>query len=295
MRSGLGAGYAAARAICRKNARSFYFASHLLPREQRRHAYAVYGFCRGIDDAVDDGDPATVGGRLAEFRGVLDAAYAGGEGPSPALAAFAETVRACEIPKSHFLDLARGCEMDLTVSRYATWAELEVYCYRVAGVVGLIMCRVFGVRDEAALRRAVEYGNAMQLTNILRDVREDWERGRVYLPEEDLARYGVTEQQIASGLMTDGFRKLMAFEVARAREMFAAGAEGLRMIPGFRCRLTACAMGVIYSGILGALERQGLDPFAGRARLSAGEKVGRLAAAWRLASRGEGEDMPTVF
>jgi phytoene synthase len=296
----LASGYRAARDICRRHARSFHFASHFLPSDRRRHAYAVYAFCRGIDDAVDDGDPATVGQRLAAFRRILDASYDGGLPPDAseqgrALLAFSETVRACAIPREHFLDLARGCEMDLTISRYATWPDLENYCYHVAGVVGLIMCRVFGVHDAAALRCAVTFGNAMQLTNILRDVKEDWDRGRIYLPTEDLARFGVTEQQIASGLMTPGLRHLMTFEVARARTMFLSGAEGLVHVPAGGTRLTACAMGVIYAGILTALEREQLNPFAGRARLSLPQKLARLPAAWRLARRNSASPVPDVF
>ena len=295
-------GFAAARAICRRHARSFYFASAFLPREKRQRAYAVYAFCRGIDDAVDVGDPARVDEHLAAFARTLESVYAGEletQGLAPeqrlALRAFAETVKVCEIPKSYFLDLAHGCRMDLTVRRYATWAELERYCYHVAGVVGLIMCRVFGLEDRSAEAQAVQMGNAMQLTNILRDVEEDWGRGRVYLPEEDLERFGVTEQQIASRLVTPGLTELMRFEIARARGLYETAAEGLRRLPRDGSRLTACAMAVIYAGILGAIERQGCDPFAGRARLSFVEKVRRIPLAWRLARVRPGDALPKVF
>ena len=114
-----------------------------------------------------------------------------------------------ELPKQYFLDLLAGCRMDLTVSRYQNWEELEKYCYRVAGVVGLIMSRVFNVRDEAALKNAVGMGNAMQLTNILRDVREDRDRGRIYLPLEDMVRFGYTEADLAAGIVNENLRGLM--------------------------------------------------------------------------------------
>lgn len=294
--------YAAARSICRRHARSFYFASAFLPKEKRQRAYAVYAFCRGIDDAVDVGDPAKVDERYAAFARTLDSVYGGEldvrgvpEEQGLALKAFADTVRVCEIPRSFFLDLAEGCRMDLTVTRYATWAELERYCYHVAGVVGLIMCRVFGLREAGAEAQAVQMGNAMQLTNILRDVEEDWGRGRVYLPGEDLERFGVTEQQIASRLVTPGLVELIRFEIRRARGLYEAGAEGLRHLPDDGSRLTACAMAVIYAGILGAIEQQGCNPFAGRARLGFVRKLGRVPGAWRLAKAKAGAPLPKVF
>lgn len=298
----MSAEYAAAKAICRRHARSFYFSSFFLGGAKRKHAYAVYAFCRGIDDAVDTGDPALVDQRYAAFARTLDSVYEGsldvsgmGDEQRLALAAFAETVRVCSIPKAYFLDLAHGCRMDLTVTRYATWAELERYCYHVAGVVGLIMCKVFGLADESAQANAVMMGNAMQLTNILRDVEEDWAKGRVYLPAEDLERFGVTEQHLASRLCTQGMKDLIRFEVDRARQMYYQGAEGLAALPGDGSRLTACAMAVIYAGILGAIEREGHNPFAGRARLSFAQKIKKIPGAVKLSKRRRGEDLPRVF
>lgn len=294
--------YAAARNICRRHARSFYFSSFFLGRRKRKHAYAVYAFCRGIDDAVDIGDPAGVDQRYAAFARTLDSVYDGplittglADEQALALRAFADTVRVCDIPKMYFLDLAHGCRMDLTISRYATWAELETYCYHVAGVVGLIMCRVFDLRETSAEKQAVLMGNAMQLTNILRDIDEDWTRGRVYLPAEDLARFGVTEQHLASRLLTPGLRDLMTFEIARTRALFTAGAEGLLHLPPDGSRLTASAMAVIYAGILSALERQQLDPFAGRAHLTFAQKIKRIPLALKLSRRKPADSVPAVF
>jgi phytoene synthase len=324
--------FAAAREICRRHARSFYFASTFLPRAKRDAAYAVYAFCRMIDDAIDEDDDAIerddgarptaaaaagrasappdrgptsgLDSRLALFRNRLDDIYSDRVQPPPAavrsearlaLHAFALTARRYEIPKAYFLELAEGCRMDLVISRYSTWAALEQYCYRVAGVVGLIMCRVFGVTHEDASRQAVQMGNAMQLTNILRDVKEDWDRGRLYLPLEDLARFGYGERDLAAGVVNDNFRNLMRFQIRRARALFRDGAAGLSHVANDGSRLTAASMAVVYAGILGAIERQAYDVFAGRAHLSTVQKLRRLPKAWRLARRPKDQPVPEVF
>jgi phytoene synthase len=308
--------FSASRAICKRHAKSFYFASFFLPKHKRNAAYAVYAFCRMIDDAIDQDDASieSAGGsscecggldaRLSLFRDRLDEIYSGTlELPDPefrsqtqdALFAFSRTVERFEIPKQHFLDLAEGCRMDLTIQRYATWNSLEKYCYHVAGVVGLIMSAIFGLRHSEAGEQAIAMGNAMQLTNILRDVREDWLRGRIYLPLEDLARFGYSEGDLSRGVMNDAFRRLMKFEVARARSLYREGSRGLCWLADDGSRLTASAMAVIYSGILDAIERQHYDVFRNRAHLSTGQKLRRLPASWRLAKREDGEPMPRVF
>jgi phytoene synthase len=294
--------FTAARAICRRHARSFYFSSFFLPREKRDAAYAVYAFCRLLDDATDEAtDGPASEATIERFRGILDDVYAGRVDESDdtetgqALRAFAVTVNRYKIPRQYFEDVADGCRMDLTVTRYATWEELRVYCYRVAGVVGLIMCRVFGLTDKSAEAQAVLMGEAMQLTNILRDVGEDFARGRIYLPGEDLVRFGVTEPDLAAGLADDRFRALMAFEIERARQLYRDGAAGLTALPDDGSRFTAAAMGVIYSGILRAIERQSYDVFHKRARLSMPQKLLRLMPARRLARRRADQPVPDVF
>ena len=291
----------AARAICRHHARSFYFASHFLPRAKRDHAYAVYAFCRLLDDAADE-NPTP--GSVDAFQRLLHAVYARAHAPLTAgmsqrdrlaIDAFAHTVHACAIPRVYFDELAEGCRMDFTIHRYSTWAALERYCYRVAGVVGLMMCRVFGLKEDGALEQAVQMGNAMQLTNILRDVAEDWERGRLYLPAEDLARFGLDESAIAARRCDGAFVSLMQFEIDRARALYARAAIGLRQLPDDGSRLTACVMAVVYAGILGAIERQRYDVFAGRAHLTTPQKLLRLHQAWQL-SRWTGRTaLPSVF
>ncbi len=277
--------FLAARRVCRRHAKSFYFASHFLPREKRRAAYAVYAFCRMMDDAVDEAPPGGAAAALEAFCRKLDAVYDGrlDAPPDDPLRAFAATVAEYDIPKAYFLDLAEGCRMDLTVSAYADWPALKAYCYRVAGVVGLIMSRVFRLPDPAAEAAAVAMGNAMQLTNILRDVREDWERGRLYLPTDELRQFGVGEADLAAGRVTPQFRELMRFQIARARALYAEGASGLAALPPDGSRGTAAVMAAVYGGILDDIERRDYDVFAGRAHLTAWQKIRRLRLARRLA------------
>jgi len=298
------AAFAAARAICRRHARSFYFSSFFLSKPKRDAAYTAYAFCRLLDDATDEAPNAMeVELQISRFCEVLAAIYAGekpvlagaSEEAQLALAAFSITVKQHQIPQEYFAEIAAGCRMDLTIMRYETWDDLRKYCYRVAGVVGLIMCRVFELHESSAEAQAVLMGEAMQLTNILRDVKEDFARGRIYLPLEDLRRFGYTEQHLADGVVNDSFRELMRFEIDRARQLYRAGAEGLRHLPDDGSRFTATAMGVIYAGILRAIERANYDVFASRARLSLPQKLLRLPAAWRV-SRSRGDQLvPDVF
>jgi len=266
------------RRITRHHAKTFYLASHGLPRAVRAHAYAVYGFCRWADDGVDcalNSDDATR--KLDLAREALDRAY--GSGPVAAgLSAFRRTVKARGIPRSLFDDLLDGMAMDLTITRYADFAALDVYCYRVAGVVGLMMTHVFGYRHERCLPRALALGTAMQLTNILRDVREDFERGRIYLPLDELARFGVSEAQLAQHRVDDRFRAFMAFQVDRARRYYREAEAGIPDLIGASSRLTVRLMGRMYGGILGEIERRNYDVFGGRASVSRPRKMATIAA-----------------
>lgn len=261
------------RRITRRHAKTFYLASHGLPRPVRAHAYAVYGFCRWADDGVDcapNVEEATE--RLDGARTALDAAY--GAGPLPAgLGEFRKTVRSRGIPKVLFLDLLDGMAMDLTIARYADFAGLDRYCYRVAGVVGLMMAHVFGFRHDRCLPHAVALGTAMQLTNILRDVGEDSARGRIYLPGDEMRRFGVTEEQIAEGRADEPFRDLMRFQIARARGYYDDSRRGIPDLVGASSRLTVRLMGRMYGGILGEIERLDLDVFRSRASVPIQRKM----------------------
>ncbi len=282
--------YEAARQVTRQHARSFYFASPFLPREKRRHAYAVYALCRRLDDDVDEApDHAAALQAVGDFGGTLDAVYAEAELEDDVLEAARRTIAACGIERLLFDDLTRGVEADLTVKRYADWVSLERYCYLVAGVVGLIMCRVFGLPDATAEQNAVAMGNAMQMTNILRDVREDWHRGRLYLPKDELHRFGIGEAEVArmsaGGDVSQAWRRFTEFQIARTRDLYEQGFAGLQALTRDGSRQTAAVMAVVYGGILGAIERQNYDVFVRRARVPMWRKVMLVPKALRMAKQ----------
>ena len=254
---------AACRQATREHATSFYFASRLLPAPKKNGAYALYAFCRWVDDAFDEIELSQQAPDAAALSATLDDILAG-KSTLPFAPAFAALVREYGIERDWCRDLIEGCARDRVPLRLRDLAELEVYCYYVASVVGIMMSRIFGLRDAAALPHAVEMGLAMQLTNILRDVREDYERGRIYLPAEDLARFGVTEEQLRTGRVDDAWRALMRFEIARARAWYAGAERGLPGLDNDGSRMTARVMGRLYAGILDEIERHDYDVFAAR-------------------------------
>lgn len=272
------------RRITREYAKSFYFASSCLPRETRTHAYAVYGFCRWADNAVDEAsDLSEASRRLERVREALDLAYAFGPAP-PGLLAFRRTIVDRSIPRELFEDLLEGMQMDLVQSRYADFPALDLYCYRVAGVVGLIMTHIFGYRDRCCWPNALALGTAMQLTNILRDIAEDLLRGRIYLPQDEMSRFGVTEEQLHSGRPDDAFRALMTFQIDRARHYYRVAEQGIPWLVGPTSRLTVRVMGRLYAGILDEIERLDLNVFDTRASVSTARKLGILADCQRVSA-----------
>lgn len=270
--------YEAARKLTADHARSFYFSSHLLPRVKRRHAYAVYACCRYIDDQVDDiQEPERLPEMIQRMRQWIGAAYAGEgrEGEDfPWMKAFRATVKECEIPESYFQDLLTGVEMDQGCVRIQDWEELERYCYHVAGVVGLMMTRVFGLEDRQYEAQAIALGNAMQLTNILRDVAEDWRRDRVYLPATELEQFQVSLEDIRDGRVTESWSSLMAFQIKRARGLYQRSEAGIRHLPDDGSQLTVWAMRDIYAGILTAIEKAEYRVFDRRCHVTFTEKSG---------------------
>lgn len=280
--------YIAAREVCRRHAKSFYFASPFLPLAKRRHAYAVYALCRRLDDAVDNApDEAAALASMERFGDTLDQIYDTEPLGDPVLEAARLTVAACDIPRGRWVELCMGVEADLHIRRFADWPSLERYCYLVAGVVGLMMCSVFDMRDLSARPKAIAMGNAMQLTNILRDVREDLLMNRIYLPAADMERFGVSERDLKSmangNTITPGFRQLMRFEVRRARDLYQSGFEGLQALERDGSRQAAAAMGVIYGGILDVIEKADYDVFSARRRLNWWQKIRRVPRALKLA------------
>ncbi len=206
--------------LTRKSRSNFFYAFLCLPRGQRDALYAVYAFCRIVDDAVDVGQDRDEQRReLARWREEIGRVY-GGTPAHPAGERLQEAIRAFPIPRSVLDEIITGVEMDLDHPRYETFEDLYLYCYRVASAVGLACIEIFGYRDPRARDYAVHLGIALQLTNIMRDVQADARAGRVYLPQEDLRRFGVTAEDLAAGRYTPGFVELMAWEAARAREYY---------------------------------------------------------------------------
>ncbi len=277
--------YERCRSIARAEARNFYYGFVLLPPERRAGIYAAYAFSRRADDSVDGDEPVPEKlEAVAERRRELDACYLGTPPPDDAvLVALADTVRRFGVPRRHLDALVDGVEMDLTRSRYATFDELEGYCNRVAGAVGLVSLYIFGFRDPAAPELARELGVAMQLVNIMRDVAEDAERDRIYLPMDELADCGVTEADILSATSSPAFRAVMARNGVRARERFARG-ERLLPLLDRRARMCVAMLSGLYREILGDIEACDYDVFAGRVRLSTPRKLRLMGrrTAWSL-------------
>jgi phytoene synthase len=251
------------REATRAHATSFFFASRLLPAPKKCAAYAVYAFCRWVDDRFDEMQDNRVAPEAEALHAALDEIIAG-RSTLPFAPAFAAACREYGIALELCRDLIEGCARDRLPLRLEDLAALEVYCYHVASVVGLMMSRIFGLRDAAGLQCAVEMGLAMQLTNILRDVREDFALGRVYLPAEDLARFGVNDDQLRAGRVDDNWRALMRFEIARAREWYSSAEPGLPLLDNDGSRMTATLMGRLYADILGEIERHDFDVFSAR-------------------------------
>ena len=290
----LDAAYAHCHEVVAARAKNFVYSFMLLPPARRRGLEAIYAYCRVADDFADDDGLETVerARLLADLRVRLhlalpepgDAAQPR-PGPSaeldPLLLALADTAARFEIDR-HDLDLvAIGCEQDLIKARYANWGELRDYCYHVASSVGLACLEVFGYRGQPAEVRTlgVDLGLAMQLTNVIRDVREDVERDRIYLPADELARFGIDEDQLRAGRVDDNWREFLAFQVARARELFAQAAPLERHVRR-RSRICPAALATIYQAVLGEVEAADYDVFSRRASLTGRRKLGLLGQAF---------------
>lgn len=241
---------------------SFYYSFLVLPPRKRNAIIAVWDFCRAVDDAVDEEEEkARAAERLREWRAELAACYNGALPGTPQGRALQPYVREFNLPRQPFEDLIDGVEMDLRHARYPTFDMLAEYCRRVASTVGLICVEIFGYRDPGARDYAVHLGMALQLTNIIRDVAADLRNGRVYLPEEDLRRFGVSEEQLRGGRLTPAVRALLAHQCARAREYYRRAASTLPRRDA-RSLVAAEIMGAIYFEILRRIERAGYDVFS---------------------------------
>jgi phytoene synthase len=262
--------------LARREAGNFYHAFRVLPRAQRLSMCALYAFMRLTDDLGDGaGTPAEKRGPLCRWREQLDQALSG-RYSHRLHAALHHAVRAHNIPRQYLDAVLDGVEMDLDITRYATFADLYRYCYRVASAVGLACIHIWGFRDDSARAYAESAGIAFQLTNILRDLREDAARGRVYLPQEDLDRYHYPAEGFLPGQRDDRFRALMRFEIERARNFYKAGLPLADFLPPAG-RAVFLVMVRTYSGLLDVIERRDYDVFTERVRLSTWHKL-RLVA-----------------
>lgn len=272
--------YAYCRGVARAIARTFYYGSLFLPKPKRRAAWALYAFCRTADDIADEPElfPEPLNELERWERGLRDA-YAG-HPRGAVMTAWADMLRDYAVPIEPALDLLRGVAMDIAGARYETFEDLRVYCYRVAGTVGLLMAPILGATDSSALASAVDLGIAMQLTNILRDVGEDARNGRLYLPREDMERFGVSELDIARGAVTPAFRELMRFQIARTEHHYARGLAGVRRL-NKDARLAIQLSGELYRAILDQIRRNDFDVFSRRAHVSSAGKLAALPGAWR--------------
>lgn len=276
--------YSHCRAITRFYAKTFYMATRFLPNEKQRSIFAIYGLCRYLDNLVDDAidlakdeeiGVSEIKLKLIEFKINLEDIYAGKRIDNPILSAFSDTVHKYNIPIDLPLLLVEGVESDLSKNRYETFSELYDYSYKVASVVGLMTSKVFGYSNDKALDYAVDLGIAMQLTNILRDIGEDLQRDRVYLPKDELVKFGVSEKDIFEGKITDEFIDLMRFQISRAREYYVKADLGIKMLSK-DSRLPVYLAWYNYGRILDKIEENDYDVFQERAYLNNLEKFSIL-------------------
>jgi len=274
----LRASYVECNRIARSAKSSFYLAFFGLPREKRNALFALYAFMRLIDNVSDEpGDLGVKRRSLARWRKMLDDAISGDTSGHAILPALADSIARFKIPTRYFHDLILGAEMDLAVRSYATFDQLSEYCYRVAGTVGLTCLHVFGFRDPRNPDLAERLGLAFQLTNIIRDVKADLEMRRVYLPQEDLKRFGCTKGDL-EGPLTQAVQALLEFEAERAWRFYEEGVALVGQIDA-DSRATLWALVRTYSTLLARMEERHFDVFASRVSLSSAEKVQYLLAA----------------
>lgn len=273
MEGSLRAAYRYCQERARREARNFYYGFILLPRAERQAIYAGYAFARRCDDIVDDDlEPEEKGRQLAEYRRGLEQCLHG-RPSGPVFLALQDTIRRYRIPPEYFWQLIDGVEMDLAVHRYPTFADLRRYCYGVASTVGLISIEIFGYSDgQQARQHAEDLGIALQLTNILRDIREDSQRDRIYIPQDEMERFSYSEADIFNGIANEPFVHLMRFQAERAREYFERGRKLLPLLPRRSRACTAVLQG-IYGRILERIEARPSAVLRERVTLSGSQKL----------------------
>jgi phytoene synthase len=269
--------YRQAEKITSEHSKSFAFASALLPEDKRSSVRALYAFCRTVDDIVDESSSDESNSQLDYWRNMVETASF--HANDLVAAAWADTLARYHIPRHYALQLIDGVARDLVQSRYQTFEELATYCYGVASTVGLMSMHIVGFKTPKAVPYAIKLGVALQMTNILRDVGEDYRNGRLYLPREELAFYGIQEMDIAEGRITESWRQFMQFQIDRTRQLYAESWTGVSMLER-EGQLAIGAASVFYQGILDEIEKSDYDVFSRRASLSALGKVSRIPSLW---------------
>ena len=280
--------YAKCRSITRYHAKTFYMATRFLPNHKQRGIFAIYSLCRYIDDLVDEAEDlveeeklsrADIEKRLAGWKKKLQDTYDGRAHDNAILIAFADVLKRNDIPIEMPFELMEGVCMDLFKNRYETFDELYNYSFKVASIVGLMTSQVFGYESREALGYAVDLGIAMQLTNILRDVGEDLDRNRIYLPQEDLATFGVAEKELFNHDLNDRVIDLLQFQINRTRRYYERSDKGIALLAS-DSRLPVYLARQNYSRILDKIEENDYNVFDMRAYLNATEKLSILPQAY---------------
>jgi 15-cis-phytoene synthase len=265
---------------------SFYYSFLVLPADKRHAIVAVWDFCRAVDDAVDEAAEGTSAVQVRRWREELTRCFDGGSPETPQGRALQPLIATFHLPRPAFEALIEGVEMDLHTQRYATFADLYEYCIRVASAVGLMCVEIFGCKDPASRQYAIDLGVALQLTNILRDVPGDLERGRVYIPLEDFARFGCREGDLGAeavhaghGVRSASVKKLLAFQASRARDYYRR-ADAILPRSDARRLVAARIMGAIYRGILDRIEAADYDVFSRVVRVPRPQRAMIAATTW---------------
>jgi 15-cis-phytoene synthase len=269
--------YKYAEIVTAEHSKSFHFSSALLPEEKRSAVRALYAFCRTVDDIVDESADGERVCHLDYWRGMVERGSF--EDNDLIAVAWADTLARYHIPRYYALQLIDGVTRDLFQARYQTFDELATYCYGVASTVGLMSMYIVGFKNTNAVPYAIKLGVALQMTNILRDIGEDYHKGRLYLPREELLYYGIREQDIAEGRLNDNWRQFMKFQIERTRNLYAESWLGVKLLER-EGQLAIGATSALYEGILDAIEKHDYDVFTRRASLSALDKLSRTPALW---------------
>ncbi|MGC2237298.1 MAG: phytoene/squalene synthase family protein [Pyrinomonadaceae bacterium] len=283
--------YKYCESVTKTHAKSFYFAARFLPFHKQKAVYPIYAFCRKIDDEIDETaeeNQAKAIQTVENWKADLNAIYENrtnngrrttNDEQNPVLLAWQDLLKTYKIPQNLPLELMQGVLMDTHIKRYETFEELYVYCYRVASTVGLMSSEILGYSDAKALGFAESMGIGMQLTNILRDVKEDAQMGRIYLPQEDLRAFDVSEKQIFAGEMNENFAELIKFQIERARNYYREGEKGIALLEK-DSRFTVLLASRIYGKILDEIEKQNYDVFKRRAHTTRTQKLSSIPRIW---------------